>query len=313
MAVACDRGLTRLIPPPMLVLLGILSVQIGAGLAKGMFDRVPPTMVVFLRLVTMAVVVGFLARRSLWTLRRDHPREDLLVAAGLGLSLALMNYSFYQAIQTIPLGVGVTVEFLGPLLVSVLASRRALDLLWAVLALLGVILLSRSGGDVDLVGVLWAGLAGAAWGLYIFASAATGKRFSGNTGLAFAAVVSTLALIPMSLGLEGTAVFGQGFTELTPGLLGLGIGVGLLSSVVPYTLEMEALRRIPPRVFGILMSLEPAVAALVGTIVLGEHLSVIQWLAICAVIIACAGATLSVKESVEKSVGKSVEESVEDA
>jgi inner membrane transporter RhtA len=296
MAFAHDRGLARLVPPPMLVLLGILSVQIGAGLAKGMFDRLPPTMVVFLRLVTMAVVVGFMARRSLRTLRRDHTRRDLLVATGLGLSLALMNYSIYQAIQTIPLGVAVTIEFLGPLLVSVLASRKALDLLWAVLALLGVVLLSRSGGDVDLVGVLWAALAGAGWGLYILASAATGKRFSGNTGLALAAIVATLAVIPMSLGQEGTTIFGQGFTELTPSLLALGIGVGLLSSVVPYTLEMEALRRIPPRVFGILMSLEPAVAALVGMIVLGEHLSVVQWLAICAVILACAGATRSVRD-----------------
>jgi inner membrane transporter RhtA len=297
MATAYDRGLARLIPPPMLVLLGILSVQMGAGLAKGMFDRLPATMVVFLRLVTMAVVVGFMARGSLRTLRRDHTRRDLLVAAGLGLTLALMNYSIYQAIQTIPLGVAVTIEFLGPLLVSVLASRKALDLLWAVLALLGVVLLSRSGGDVDLAGVLWAALAGVGWALYILASAATGKRFSGNTGLALAAVVATFAVLPMSLGHEGTRIFGQGFTELTPSLLAIGIGVGLLSSVVPYTLEMEALRRMPARVFGILMSLEPAVAALVGMIVLGEHLSALQWLAICAVILACAGATRSVKDA----------------
>lgn len=296
MAVANARGLARLIPPPVLVLLGIVSVQIGAGLAKGMFDRLPPTMVVFLRLATMAVVVGIMAHRTLRTLRRDHTRPDLLVAAGLGLSLAVMNFSFYKAIETIPLGVGVTIEFLGPLLVSVLASRRALDLLWAVLALLGVVLLSRSGGDVDLVGVLWAALAGAAWAVYIYASAATGRRFSDNTGLALASVVGTLAIFPLSLSLEGTTIFGQGFAELTPELLALGIGVGLLSSVVPYTLEMEALRRIPPRVFGILMSLEPAVAALAGMVILGEHLSVLQWLAICAVILACAGATWSVRD-----------------
>ncbi|MEO5877469.1 MAG: EamA family transporter [Streptosporangiaceae bacterium] len=290
-------GVVRLIPSPLLVLLSILSVQFGAGLAKGMFDRLPPAMVVLLRLGTSAVVVGFLARRSLRTLLGDHTRRDLAIACGLGLSLALMNYSIYQALQTIPLGVAVTIEFLGPLLVSVLATRRFVDLLWAVLALLGVVLLSRSGGDVELTGVLWAALGGVGWGVYILAGSATGRRFAGNTGLALASLVGTVAIIPMSLAQDGTTSLGHGFAQLTPALLALGIVVGLLSSVVPYTLEMEALRRIPPRVFGILMSLEPAVAALVGMIVLSERLSAVQWLAICSVVLACAGATRSVRAS----------------
>ncbi|WP_344456651.1 EamA family transporter [Actinocorallia aurantiaca] len=280
-------------PPSVLVLGGIISVQAGAGLAKGMFDRVPPTVVVVLRLLVAAVVVGFLARRALRRVWRDHGAGDLAVAAGLGLSLALMNFSIYQSIQQIPLGVAVTIEFLGPLLVSVAASRRPLDLLWALLAFGGVLLLSRDDGAVNLSGVLWALLAGAGWAAYILFAASTGRRFPGSTGLALASAVATVAVLPM--GLHSLAEAG-GPGVLTPSVLALALGVGLLSSVVPYTLEMEALRRIPQRVFGILMSVEPAVAALIGVVLLGEFLGAAQWAAMGAVIVACAGATLTARD-----------------
>ncbi|GAB3672111.1 DMT family transporter [Actinocorallia lasiicapitis] len=276
------------VPPSLLVLLGILSVQTGAGFAKNLFTTLPPSAVVVMRLLTTAVVVGFMARKALRVIFKAHSRSDLLVAAGLGVALAVMNFSIYQSIQQIPLGIAVTIEFLGPLLVSVVASRRRADLLWAALALTGVALLARGGGDVTVQGVLWALPAGAGWAAYIVATSATGERIPGTTGLAVASIVGTLAVLPMGI---GAIVQGGGIGLLSPQVLLIGVAVGLLSSVVPYTLELEALRRIPTHVFGILMALEPAVAALVGVVLLGEILGAVQWIAIGAVITACLGAT----------------------
>jgi inner membrane transporter RhtA len=273
------------VPPPALILLGILSLQIGAGMAKHMFDRMPPSAMVLMRLLTSAVVLGFLARKALRGVLRDHSRKSLLIAAGFGLSLALMNFSIYQSFSRIPLGMAVTIEFLGPLLISIVASRRPRDLLWAVLAGAGVVMLARGGGEVDPAGIAFALLAGACWAAYILFSASTGQRFSGSTGLAVASIVGTFAILPMGVHAGGAAL-------LDPQLLALGIGVGVLSSVIPYSLELEALRRMPARVFGILMSLEPAVAALAGVALLGEILTGRQWVAIACVIVACAGAAL---------------------
>ncbi|REF01126.1 EamA family transporter [Thermomonospora umbrina] len=272
------------VPPPALVLLGVVSVQVGAGIAKQLFDVLPPSAVVLLRLATSALVLGFLGRRALRGVLRDHSRRDLAVAAGFGLTLAIMNVSFYQAFARIPLGVAVTIEFLGPLAIAIAASRRVRDVLWAVLAFTGVLLLARGDGDVDLVGVGFALLAGVAWAGYILLSAATGRRFAGSTGLAAASVVAAVVVLPMGVATGGSAL-------LSPELLLLGLGVGLLSSVIPYTLELEALRRMPARAFGILMSMEPAVAALVGLVVLNEVLSGSEWIAIGCVMIACVGAT----------------------
>ncbi|WP_242893521.1 EamA family transporter [Actinomadura litoris] len=273
------------VPPPALILLGIISLQVGAGLAKNLFDRLPPSAVVSIRLLTSAIVLGFLARGALRTVLRDHSRASLAIAAGFGLALSLMNFSIYQSFARIPLGVAVTIEFLGPLLVALAASRRPRDLVWAALAGTGVVMLAEGGGDMDLVGVGFALLAGACWAAYILLTAATGKRFSGSTGLAVASIVGTALVLPLGVASGGTAL-------LDPKLLLIGLGVGLLSSVIPYSLELEALRRMPARVFGILMSLEPAVAALVGVTILGEVLGARQWAAIGCVIVACAGATL---------------------
>ena len=273
------------VPPPALILLGIFSVQIGAGLAKNLFDRMPPSAMVLMRLLTSAVVLGFLARGVLRTVLRDHSRRSLAVAACFGLSLAVMNFSIYQSFSRIPLGMAVTIEFLGPLGVSLAASRRPRDLLWAVLAGGGVLMLARGDGEADLAGIAFALLAGSCWAAYILLSAATGRRFAGSSGLAVASIVGTALILPLGVAEGGSAL-------LDPRLLALGVSVGMLSSVIPYSLELEALRRIPPRVFGILMSLEPAVAALVGVVVLGEILNVRQWVAIACVIVACVGATL---------------------
>nr|WP_153540722.1 EamA family transporter [Actinomadura macrotermitis] len=276
------------VPPPALILLGIVSVQVGAGLAKHMFDRMSPGAVVLLRLGTSALVLAFLCRKALRTELRGRTRRDLAVVAGFGLTLALMNFSIYQSFQRIPLGVAVTVEFLGPLVVAIAGSRRPRDLVWALLAFAGVAMLAR-GGSMDLVGIGFALLAGAGWAGYILLSAATGQRFSGTSGLAIASIVGTAAVLPVGVGTGGGAL-------LDPELLLFGLGVGLLSSVIPYSLELEALRRMPARLFSILMSLEPAVAALIGLVLLGEVLSGRQWAAIGCVIVACVGATLGQKE-----------------
>ncbi|GLW65038.1 membrane protein [Actinomadura rubrobrunea] len=276
------------VPPPALILLGILSVQVGAGLAKHMFDRLPPSAVVALRLCTSAVVLAFVTRGALRAALRGRSGRDLAVVTGFGLTLALMNFSIYQSFARIPLGVAVTIEFLGPLAVAILGSRRPRDAVWAVLAFTGVLMLSR-GGDMDPVGIAFALVAGVCWAGYILLSAATGRRFPGSTGLAAASVVGTAAIMPLG-------VASGGGTLIDPQLLLFGFGVGLLSSVIPYSLELEALRRMPARVFGVLMSLEPAVAALIGVALLGEVLSARQWAAIGCVIIACVGATRGQEE-----------------
>lgn len=275
------------VPPPALVLLGVVSVQAGAGFAKRLFEELPATAVVLLRLATSALVLAVLSRRALGTLRHRHSRRDLAVAAVFGLTLAVMNFSIYQSFARIPLGVAVTIEFLGPLAVAIATSRRRLDLLWAALAFGGVALLTEGGrGETDPVGVAFALLAAAGWASYILAGAATAGRFPGFTGLALASMVATAVMLPGGVAAGGTGL-------LAPGPLLIGAAVGLLSSVIPYSLEFEALRRLPARVFGILMSLEPAVAALVGVILLGEVLGAPQWAAIGCVVVACAGATLA--------------------
>ncbi len=208
--------------------------------------------------------------------------------AGLGVALATMNYAIYESFARIPLGVAVTIEFLGPLAVAVAGSRRWSDLVWVALAGTGVALLGRGEGGVDLAGVAFALLAAAAWAAYILLSAATGRRFPGTSGLTVASAVGVLLVAPVGIGQGGTAL-------LRPEVLLVGLAVGLLSSVVPYSLEMRALRRIPPRVFGILMSLEPAAAALVGMVVLGEFLTVAQWAAVACVVAASVGATRSAR------------------
>lgn len=274
------------VPPPALIVLGIVSVQVGAGLAKNLFARSSPEAVVMMRLLTSAVVLGVAYRSSLRGLRRSHSWRDLGVVALFGLTLAAMNACFYQALARLPLGIAVTIEFLGPLSISVLASRRRLDLLWTLLALGGVALLARGGHDVSTAGVGFALLAAAGWACYILLSGATGRRFPGSSGLAAASVVGAAAMLPVGVGTAGTKL-------LDPELLLVAAFVGLLSSVIPYSLELEALRRMPPRVFGILMSLEPAVGALVGLVFLGEVLQWREWLAIGLVITACVGATRS--------------------
>jgi len=269
------------VPPTALVLGAVASVQIGAAIAKGLFDDAGPAGTVLLR-------VGF-AALALWLVWRPRPlahsRRDLLLAAVFGITLAGMNLAFYEALDRIPLGVAVTLEFVGPLAVAVASTRRALDALWVALAAAGILLLADpGGGSVDAAGIVLALLAGVFWAAYILVNERVGRVFPGGGGLALAMAVAALLLLPGGVADAGEAL-------LDPRILAIGAAVAMLSSAIPYSLELEALRRIPAGVFGVLMSLEPAVAALAGLAILGEVLAGREWAGIALVVAASAGAT----------------------
>ena len=273
------RALGR-VPPTAQVLAGIISVQIGAAMAKQLFSTVGSTGAVALRIFFAAVVLLVIWRPSLRLSRRAWA-----VVVSYGLVLGAMNVSFYLALAQLPLGVTVTITFLGPLAVAIGGSRRRLDGLWALLAAGGVVLLAEGGGgEVHLIGILLALVAAGCWAGYILLSAALGRHTTDGGGLALGMALATLVVAPIGIAGTGAALF-------EPWVLVVGFGVALLSSVIPYSLELEALRRMPPKVFGVLMSLEPAVAALVGLLLLGEILGVTQWLAVLMVVAASVGAT----------------------
>lgn len=270
------------IPPSGLLVLSIFSVQLGAGLAKQLFTTLPPSAVVFLRIAAGALILALVARPKL----KGMTWRDGLAVLGFGATLGLMNLSFYESIARLPIGIAVAIEFLGPLGVALAASRRRLDLLWVGLALTGMLLLAPWGeaATVSWLGIAFALGAGVLWAAYILLSASVGQRFSGASGLSMAMLVSLVVVAPVGVTTGGADL-------LQPEIILIGLGVGLLSSVIPYSLELEALRRMPKHVFGILMSLEPAVAALVGVVVLGELLGVVQWAAIMCIVAASLGAT----------------------
>jgi inner membrane transporter RhtA len=278
------RGAAGAAPPTSLVLLSIFSVQLGAAIAKGLFDQLGPAGTVFLRVGFAALVLLLLWRPSLG----GHARGGYLVAVVFGLALAAMNLSLYLALDRIPLGIAVTLEFVGPLGVAVAGSRRVLDLLWVALAAAGILLLAPLNilgeTDLDPAGVALAFLAGCFWAAYILLSARTGSVFPGGTGLVIALCVATVALVPVGIA-------GGGVSLLDPELLLAGFAVAMLSSAIPYSFELEALRKLPARVFGVLMSLEPAVAALVGFVVLGETLGLRAITAVLLVTVAAIGAS----------------------
>jgi len=281
--------------PAVLVLTGIVSVQLGAGLATRLFSDLPAAAVTGLRLWCAAIVlliVGFRGPNGLAAVAREVVRNrawrDAAVVGSFGLCLGVMNFVFYQAIARVPLGVAVTVEFLGPLAVAVAGSRRLVDLLWVALAAGGVFLLTGDGtAHLDLAGIGFAGASAACWAAYILLSAATGRRFGGSSGLVIAMVAGAVVVTP-------AAAVTANRSLLRPAVLGTGAAVGVLSSALPYGLELRALRRLPTRIFGIWMSLEPAVAALIGLALLGQRLSAAEWTAVGCVVIASVGAALAV-------------------
>jgi inner membrane transporter RhtA len=266
-----------------LVLGAACSVQGGAAVAKTLFPELGPPGVVFLRLLFGALALWAIARPQI----RGRSRADLQLVVVLGVVLVSMNMSFYESIARLPLGIAVTIEFLGPLSVAVAFSRRPVDLVWVVLAGSGVALLANAGGtggtSLSTAGIAFAAIAGLFWALYILLSVRVGRRWPGPTGLAPAMVVGGLIALPWG-------VISAGDNLGDPQLVGAAVGVGLLSSALPWSMELEALRRLPPAVFSVVLSLEPAVAALTGFVFLHEHLSARSWIAIGLVVLASAGA-----------------------
>jgi inner membrane transporter RhtA len=281
-------GLDR-VPPIALVLCGVTSIQFGAAVAATMFDDLGPAGTSALRLGWAAIILMVLFRPRV----RGRSAEDLRLVAVFGLTLGAMNLFFYEALDRIPLGVAVTIEFAGPLGVAVATSRSRLDLVWATLAAAGIILLSNPfGAGIDTVGLILILAAAACWAAYILIAQRATAVFQGSQGLALAMVVA--ALVPLVPGIAEA-----GTTLLEPQWLALGACVALASSVIPYSLETEALRRLPANVFGVLMSLEPAVAALAGLLVLGQSLAARQIVAIGFVVAATAGVSRVVPPSPE--------------
>jgi len=270
-----------------LVMVSIVSVQFGAAIAKEIIGIAGPIGTVFYRVAFAAIVMCAVLRPKVRGLTSDHWKH----VAAFGVVLAGMNVCYYAALQHLPIGVTVTIEFTGPLAVAILGTRRRIDIFWALLAAVGLVLLSPiSGVRLDIVGVILALCAGAFWATYILLSSRVGERVPGLSGLALALVVSAaVTAIP--------AVVTAGTTLLQPKVIGIGLLVAMMSSAIPYGCEMEALRSLAPSSFGMLMSLEPAFAALAGAIVLSEHLGAPELLAIGFVLAANAGAVVTRRSS----------------
>jgi inner membrane transporter RhtA len=269
-------------PAPLLVLLSITSVQFGSAVARTLFDDLGAAGVTLLRLALAAVILAIATRPRLhrWS------GAAWRAAITLGVVMAGMNLIFYLSLRTVPLGIAVTVEFLGPLLLALVQTRRLLDLIWAASAAGGVALLGlHSGGAAPLSGLVLAFVAGLCWAAYIIFSARLGRVVPGTAGLTVSLAVGAVLVLPFGAG--GASAIGD-----HPLLLIGGVGVALLSSVIPYGLEINALRRIPTRVFGILMSLEPAAAAIAGLLVLHQRLGTAEIVALVLVTLASAGVTL---------------------
>jgi len=267
-----------------MLLVAMLSVQGGASIAKTLFPVLGATNVAVLRILFSTLFMAVVLRPWKIRLNRDNWRPLLLY----GVTLGTMNLSFYQALERIPLGIAVAIEFVGPLGVAIAASRRTVDFLWALLALAGLALLTPIGPDshdLDPVGMGFALLAGLCWAVYILAGQRAGQDH-GPRSAAVGMVISSFIALPFGVASASS------LSVLLP-VLPLALAVALFSSALPYTLEMIALPRLPAATFGILMSLEPAIAAIIGALVLQEHLPLLHWVAILAVMGASAGAVLT--------------------
>ena len=272
--------------PVALLLVAMASMQLGAAFAKGLFPRVGAQGATAMRLMFSALIL--VAVRRPWRgLRFGRPALSLLA---YGVSLGAMNTLFYMALRTVPLGIAVALEFLGPLAVASAASRRWRDRAWVAVAVVGLAMLlplAREAKAVDPVGAMLALASGGCWAFYIVFGRRVGRTF-GPSATALGMVIAAGVFVPIGVARAGPSLFSLN-------ILPSGLLLALLSSAIPYSLEMVALTRLPVRAFGALMSLEPAIGALAGAAVLGEHLTPIQWVGIAAVILASLGATLTIE------------------
>jgi inner membrane transporter RhtA len=277
----------RLLPPPLLVFLAMLSVQFGAAFAKDLFPVIGAPGAVFLRLTFAAIILLLVWRPRLL----GYTRKEYILIVLFGLTIASMNGFYYASLVRLPLGIATTLEFVGPLGVSLVSSRRLPDILWTLFAAAGVILLAPiKGANIDPLGVLLALSAGGCWAAYILLNVRVGQTFAGGTGLALGMAVAAIAFAPFGLPSIGAAWH-------NPSIFLIGLGVAILSTVIPFSLELEALRRVSARAMGILLSMEPVLGALVGLILLGETVALRAIIAMVLIVIASGGVSLSGKRN----------------
>lgn len=278
-----------IIPPIPAVLLAIISVQCGAAIAKGLFPEIGAAATASLRIGLSAIILLVAFRPKLSELNAKQWKYVILY----GLSLGAMNMVFYFAIERIPIGLGVTLEFVGPLVLAIFSSKKAVDFIWVILAAVGIALIAPwTDKGLDLIGVLLALLAGAFWAAYILLGGRISKIMKGGEAVAVGMLFATILILPFGFA-------GGGLNHLNPKLLALGAALALLSSAIPFTLEITALKQLPPRTFSILMSLEPAMASLAAFVFLQEYLTVVECAAVACVVIASAGSSLTAKKTAE--------------
>ncbi|MCX2582447.1 EamA family transporter [Pedobacter sp. MR22-3] len=275
------------IPPIPAVITSIISVQCGAAIAKGLFPEIGAAATASLRIGLSAVILFITFRPNLFKLNAKQWQYVFLYGSTLGL----MNMIFYLAIERIPVGLGVTLEFVGPLILAISTSKKAIDFIWVSLSIIGIALIApwHSNG-LNIGGILLALLAGAFWAAYIVLGGKISKIMKGGEAVSAGMLIATIVILPFG-------IFSGGFSVLTPRLLGLGAALALLSSAVPFTLEMSALKKLPAKTFSILMSLEPAVASLAAFVFLQEYLSFTECVAVACVVIASAGSSFTARRN----------------
>jgi inner membrane transporter RhtA len=275
------------LPPVVSILLAVFSVQGGATIAKGLFPVIGAAGTAAVRIGLSAIILLAVFRPPV----RRFTAAQWRAVVPYGVSIGVMNLLFYQALARIPLGLAVTLEFVGPLALAIVGSRRALDAVWVVLATIGIALIApwQAGSDIDSIGVAIALLTGGCWAAYIVLGGRVSQVLAGGVAVATGMSIATLTVLPFALA-------GGRLGSFAPRLYAAGVALAVLSSALPFTLEMHALRELPGRTFSILMSLEPAVAALCGLVLLGEHLTKAQWAAVGLVIAASVGATVTARQ-----------------
>lgn len=274
------------IPPHVLILLAVVTIQLGAGVSMQLFPVIGADGAVAIRVIFSALMLGFFVRRSPRVLFGEFVRHWRLLLV-FGLSLAMMNFFFYKAIERIPLGVAVAIEFAGPLTVSAFTSRKRSHLVWVALAAIGILLLTPlSGADLDLIGVAFALASGIGWGMFAILSRRVSARLDGNDGLVIGMSLAALVMIPFAVSIVPTLIE-------RPQVLLIGIAVALLSTAIPFLLEFKALKKLTATSYGVLVSTEPAVAALVGAVLLSERIGLRGLGAVVCVVVAAIGVVAS--------------------
>lgn len=274
--------------PVLLLLLSMLSIQSGASLAKTLFTVIGAPAVTALRLLLGTLILFFIFKP--WRLKLT--RESIMPLFLYGLSLGAMNYLFYLALETIPLGIAVALEFTGPLAVAMFSSRRAIDFLWIILVIAGLGLLLPIGDNIhdglDPLGMLYALGAGVGWALYIVFGQRAGKGYGAAT-VSVGSLIAAFIFVPIGMLQSSPDIM------FSWSILPIALAIAILSTAFPYTLEMVALTRLPAKTFGTLMSLEPCMGAFIGIIFLHEHLTLIQWVALAFIVLASIGSTTTMK------------------